>query len=55
MKLVLHYISPTVCVENQRPNQVNDLWYIPMVLTGKPVYCSNFPSEGAQVLSQIHG
>ena len=22
--------------KNQRPNQVNDLWYIPVVPTGKP-------------------
>ena len=54
MKLVLHYISPQSLCGNQRPNQVNDhddLWYIPAVLTGKPVCCSNCQSEGAQVLS----
>ena len=36
--------------ENHRLNQFNDPWYIPAVLTGKPV-CSNCPSEGAQILS----
>ena len=51
MKLVLHYISPQSLCENHRPNQVNDPWYIPAALTGKPVCCSNCPSEGAQVLS----
>ena len=49
MKLVLHYI--TFHAENQRPNQVSDPWYISPVLTGKPVCCSNCPSEGAQLLS----
>ena len=37
--------------QNHRPNQVNDPWYIPAAMTGKPVCCSNCPSEGAQVLS----
>ena len=50
MEMVLHY-NPRVHVENQRPNEVSDLWYIPAVLTGKPDFgAPNCPSEGAQVL-----
>ena len=49
MKLVLHYISPQSLCGKSEPNQVNDPWYIPAVLTGKPVCCSNCPSESAQV------
>ena len=50
--VTLHFtFHPRVCAENHRPNQVNDPWYIPAALTGKPVCCSNCPSEGAQVLS----
>ena len=30
------YFSPEFMRKNQRPNQVNDPWYIPAVLTGKP-------------------
>ena len=34
---MLHYISTqSSCGKNQRPNQVNDPWYIPAVPTGKP-------------------
>ena len=30
------YFTPEFMWKNQRPNQVNDRWYIPVVLTGKP-------------------
>ena len=30
------YFTPEFMRKNQRPNQVNDLWYIAGVLTGKP-------------------
>ena len=33
--------------KNQRPNQVNDLWYIPVVPTGKPDF-------GVQTLRYYH-
>ena len=33
---VILYFSPEFMRKNQRANQVNDLWYIPVVLTGKP-------------------
>ena len=32
------YFAPEFMWKNQRPNQVNDPWYIPAVLTGKPDY-----------------
>ena len=30
------YFTSEFMRKNQRPNQVNDLWYIPAVLNGKP-------------------
>ena len=46
------YVIPKVHGENQRNYQVNDPWYIPAVLTGKPDFgARSCPSEGAQVLS----
>ena len=30
------YFTPEFMRKNQRPNQVNDPWYIPVVLTDKP-------------------
>ena len=30
------YFSPEFMQKNQRPNQVNDPWYNPAILTGKP-------------------
>ena len=33
---VTFYFTPEFMWENQRPNQVNDPWYIPAVLTGRP-------------------
>ena len=50
------YFTPEFMRKNQRPNQVNDSWYIPAVLTGRPEFGapSKLPSEGAQVLSQIY-
>ena len=32
------YVTPELTQKNQRPNQVNDLWYIPAVRTGKPEF-----------------
>ena len=32
------YFSPEFMRKNQKPNQVNDPWYIPAVLTGKPEF-----------------
>ena len=32
------YFTPEFMRKNQRPNQVNDLWYIPDVPTGKPEF-----------------
>ena len=32
------YFTPEFVRKNQRPNQVNDLWYIPAVLTGRPEF-----------------
>ena len=30
------YFTPEFMRKNQRPNQVNDLWYIPVIPSGKP-------------------
>ena len=48
------YFTPEFMRKNQRPNQVNDSWYVPAVPTGRPEFGapSKLPSEGAQVLSQ---
>ena len=32
------YFTPEFMRKNPRPNQVNDLWYIPAVLTGRPEF-----------------
>ena len=32
------YFTPEFMRKNQRPNQVNDPWYIPAVLTGRPQF-----------------
>ena len=32
------YFTPEFMLKNQRPNQVNDPWYIPAVPTGKPEF-----------------
>ena len=32
------YFTPVFMRKNQRPNQVNDPWYIPAVLTGRPEF-----------------
>ena len=32
------YFTPEFMRKNHRPNQVNDLWYIPAAPTGKPVF-----------------
>ena len=43
------YFSPEFMCKSQIPNQVNNPWYIPLVLSGKQP-----PSESSQVLSQIY-
>ena len=39
--------------KNQRPHQVNDSWYIPAVLTGKPDFGA--PNCPVRVLRYYHG
>ena len=42
--VVTLYFSPMFMWKNQRPNQVNYVWYIQVVLTGKPDFgASNCP------------
>ena len=56
--VILYFViifHPRVHAEYWRPNQVNDLWYIPAVLTRKPDFgAPNCPGEGARLLSWIH-
>ena len=48
------YFSPKFMRKNQKPNQVNDPWYIPAVPTEKSKFCApNCPGESSSLLSQI--
>ena len=44
------YFTPEFMRKNQRPNQVNDPWYIPAVLTGRP----EFGAPNCPVRAQIY-
>ena len=45
------YFSPVFMQKNQRPNQVNDLWYKPAVLTGKPDFGAPAQSERSGIIT----
>ena len=48
------YFSPEFMRKNQKPNQVNDPWYIPAIPTGKPEFgAPNCPGESSTLLSPI--
>ena len=46
------YFTPDFMRKNQRPNQVNDPWYIPAVPTGKPEFGA--PNCPVRVLEYYH-
>ena len=46
------YFTPEFMRKNQRPNQVNDPWYIPAVPTGRPEFGA--PNCPARALKYYH-
>ena len=46
------YFSPEFMRKNQKPNQVNDPWYIPAIPTGKPEFCA--PNCPVRALRYYH-
>ena len=49
---VTFYFTPEFMRKNQRPNQVNDPWYIPAVPTGRPEFGA--PNCPVRVLKYYH-
>ena len=53
---VMLYFTPEFMRKNQKPNQVNDPWYIPVIPTGKREFgAPNCPALLSQILNRASG
>ena len=52
---ITSYFTPELMRKNQRPNQVNDLWYIPAVPTGKSNFgAPNCPVRAFSIITDLY-